>query len=666
MSRRPSSKEALPIWPLPTHATSSRSSALIIEANGEHPLFVHATGCADCSEILKAAFDRAKQHIFFASSNHSSTILPHLRVRVPSVRDESSAPPERRFCFDDNGSAAASSSIAVFRTLEVVITSHEPTPLQLGVDESYSLELTPTNGKLTASTEWGALHGIETFTQLVQWDGSRHQLCALPLSIRDEPAYRWRGLLLDTSRHFIPVTTSILPLLDAMAAVKLNVLHWHLTDAHSFPFASEVAPELARLGAHHPSLVYTPGEMRAVVAAAHARGIRVVPELDMPGHVASWAHGRPDVVVTCPERVAEDDEGLEHGANRAALHPLNEATYTLIAELLAELASIFPDRYMHLGGDEVDGQCWLSDAAVAAWAAKRRRTADWKLELQAIFTARVTALASRHNKRVVLWDEALEVARVMAAGGDQDAAAIAPSLVIDVWRDWVRTSLERREQALRAGHEVVWSALAWYLDIPGNTWESMYGVDLPPPARGGGRAGLLGGEASSWSEHADPANLFNRIMTRSAVVAERLWSREKSSSLDAVRQRLAALRCRLMLRGIVADPVMPDHCGAALHVPPQRSTAHEPPLTCVATAPASPSPMRSVDAPCPGGSRTEPHDRYALTASIVLNVLLLMALVPLLKVRGASRRRDGGKGGRITEPDGSARPEPFVDNKKRR
>ena len=103
------------------------------------------------------------------------------------------------------------------------------------------------------------------------------------------------------SSQYVPLRTSLLPLLDGMHAVKLNVLHWHLTDAHSFPFASEAVPDLARLGAHHPSLVYTPDEMRAVVAYAHRRGIRVVPELDMPAHTASWAHGMPELVVSCPE-----------------------------------------------------------------------------------------------------------------------------------------------------------------------------------------------------------------------------------------------------------------------------------------------------------------------------------------------------------------------------
>ena len=125
----------------------------------------------------------------------------------------------------------------------------------------------------------------------MQWDGGRYVLCGLPLTLSDAPLFEWRGMLIDTARHYLPVPT-LLTMLDGMAALKLNTLHWHLTDSQAFPLRLDAAPELADAGALHPSLVYTPADLRAVVAAARARGIRVVPELDMPGHTGSWPGGK--------------------------------------------------------------------------------------------------------------------------------------------------------------------------------------------------------------------------------------------------------------------------------------------------------------------------------------------------------------------------------------
>ena len=164
----------------------------------------------------------------------------------------------------------------------------------------------------------------------MQWDGRAHVLCGLPLTIDDAPEHAWRGLLLDSSRHFLPVPT-IVRMLDGMAALKMNTLHWHLSDAQSFPIASAAVPALAESGAWHPSLVYAPDDLRAVVEAARLRGVRVVPELDMPGHSASWGLGEPELVVPCPKRVAIDDMGVEHGVDKVALHPLRERTYEVVA-----------------------------------------------------------------------------------------------------------------------------------------------------------------------------------------------------------------------------------------------------------------------------------------------------------------------------------------------
>ena len=267
------------MWPRPASAAVGHSTS-VVNVSADRPLFqLAAGGC--CRELLESAFRRAERDIF----GSETTQFQHMRVRIPGMDRGQGWAPERALCTRD--------SAAGFTTLSVAVANSEPTRLQLGVDESYTLELQDAGGggELRASNEWGALRGLETFAQLVQPAQGKLVLCGLPMRLTDKPTFQWRGLLLDTSRHFLPVRATILPMLDAMSALKLNTLHWHLTDAHSFPLGSEAVPELPSAGAYHSSLVYSLSETKAVVAAAHARGIRIVPELDMPAHTASWAHG---------------------------------------------------------------------------------------------------------------------------------------------------------------------------------------------------------------------------------------------------------------------------------------------------------------------------------------------------------------------------------------
>ena len=202
-----SAQETSGIWPRPRKATLGGESALLIDRPS---LFVHHSGC--CGELLQAAFLRAQRRIFWAEGTTGQPPLPHLRVRASGVRTDVT-PPNRRLC---------THPAATFGSLSVEITNEEPTELQHGVDESYTLELAAAGGGgvLRAPTEWGALHGLETFSSLAHWTGNHTLLCALPLTVHDSPDYGWRGLLLDTSRHHVPVADSLLPLLDGMAGKR--------------------------------------------------------------------------------------------------------------------------------------------------------------------------------------------------------------------------------------------------------------------------------------------------------------------------------------------------------------------------------------------------------------------------------------------------------------
>jgi hexosaminidase len=371
--------------------------------------------------------------------------------------------------------------------------------------------------------------------------------------------------------------------------------------------------------------VHSHADVRAVVEAARLRGIRVVPELDMPAHAASWAHADPDAVVLCPNRVSQDAEGLEHGMDKAALHPLSERTYQLADALLTELAGLFPDEYVHLGGDEVDGECWLEDSIIQKWA--EAHGVGWKERLVAKFSARVLRRAEQLGKRPVLWDEAVEMAPHLPAAFSPQQP---PQLTIDAWRDWEHAEgQERWRSALAAGHQVVWSSLSWYLDLPANRWESIYSLQLPtaPPAS------FLGGEASGWSESADPTNVQQRSLTRLAAAAEVLWS-GTPSQLTVAKQRLASVRCRMLRRGLQAEPVIPDYCAV-------------PARTCSpAASPALPVTWLHGPGPLPavGTEFGQTAWQIVAAASLALNAALLCAMLLARRSKaGSGRARNGEK-----------------------
>jgi hexosaminidase len=178
----------------------------------------------------------------------------------------------------------------------------------------------------------GVLRGLETLAHLAHAAATLE----LPLTVADSPRYPYRGLLIDSARHFLPVAT-IKDTLDAMSLTKLNVLHWHLTDTTSFPVVSRVFPSLSSKGAFHPALVYTQDDLSAVVGYARDRGVRIVPEFDMPGH-SSWGKGMP---------------GLTIDVCGGVLDPTQNATYMFLGAFLHEMGAVFHDPYLALGGDEV-------------------------------------------------------------------------------------------------------------------------------------------------------------------------------------------------------------------------------------------------------------------------------------------------------------------------
>ncbi len=388
-------------------------------------------------------------------------------------------------------------------------------------DESYWLVVDDAGIYLDAESPWGALRGIATLGQLVTPEGR------IPhLAVEDRPRFSWRGLLLDPARHFLPVG-DILRTLDGMARCKLNVLHLHLTDDQGFRFQVPDYPKLAS------PACYTAPDLRRIVDHAASLGIRVVPEVDMPGHVTSW-------LTVYPELGCQQVHGAERfGVHPACLDPTSDAVYAVIGRILDTLVAVFPDPCLHIGGDEVSPAWWSEDPQVQALMAAENLP-DVSA-VQGYFNRRVGAMVAERGRRVVAWDEVID------AGMETD-------WIIQAWR-----GVTMRDRVIARGNRVLLSA-PFYLDLHyptdvhygfdpgaeqpvlvaqedaliddprfehvagGIRWTEQWRAGAVEPQTSRVDALLLGGEACLWGELVTAQVLDLRLWSRLPAIAERFWS----------------------------------------------------------------------------------------------------------------------------------------------
>ena len=406
----------------------------------------------------------------------------------------------------------------------VVHTEHASKEIQeVGEDENYVLEVTTAGAKLTAPTPLGAMHGLQTFLQLV--DVSPSGFAAPALKIQDQPRFPWRGLMIDSARHFIPLDV-IRRNIDGMEAVKMNVFHWHLSENQGFRVESRKYPKLHELGSD--ALYYTQDEIRDLIAHARDRGIRVVPEFDMPGHTTAWFVGHPELASGKGPYAIERKWGIFD----PAMDPANEKVYKFLDDLIGEMARIFSDHYFHIGGDEVNGKEWDANPKIQAFM--KAHGIKNNEALQAYFSGRVQKLVTKHGKTVIGWDE------VLVEGVPKD-------IVIQSWRG--QASLAK---AAKQGYRGILSN-GYYLDL-GWSAARHYAVD---PMSGDAanlsaqeKQRILGGESCMWAEYVNPENVDSRIWPRNAAIAERLWSPQEVRDAASMYARLDFVSARLEWLGL--------------------------------------------------------------------------------------------------------------------
>ena len=393
-----------------------------------------------------------------------------------------------------------------------VNSEHPSKPVQeLGEDESYTLEVTSSGALLNAPTTLGVMRGLQTFLQLVE---ITPQGFAVPaVVIQDKPRFAWRGLMIDVSRHFMPVEV-IKRNLDGMAAVKLNVFHWHLSDNQGFRIESKRFPKLQEMGS--AGLYYTQDQVRDVIAYAHDRGIRVVPEFDMPGHSTAWFVGYPDLA-SGPGPYQIDQKW---GVFDPAMDPTRESTYKFLDQFIGEMTKLFPDQFFHIGGDEVNGTQWGASPKIQEFM--RAHGLKNNADLQAYFNTRLQKIVAKRGKTMEGWDEILR-------------PDLPKSIVIQSWR-----GQQSLADAARQGYRGLLS-FGYYLDLMG-TAVSHYAVD--PFADGAAslsdddKQKILGGEACMWAEYVSPENVDSRIWPRTAAIAERLWSPQNVTDVNSMYARM--------------------------------------------------------------------------------------------------------------------------------
>lgn len=426
-------------------------------------------------------------------------------------------------------------------TLHIVVEQPDHrAPQRLGDDERYSLEVTNSQVRISADKPLGALRGIDTLLQLVQQEKvvggvGTPGFSALAMTIRDEPRFPWRGLSLDVARHFIPVD-EVRRTVEGLSAVKLNVLHMHLSDDEGFRVESKRYPRLQQYGSDR--LFYTQTEVRELIAYARDRGVRIVPEFDMPGHATSWLVGYPQL----GSRSGQFEITRHFDSSTDLIDPTKESTYRFLDGFVGEMAKLFPDEYFHIGGDEVNPKEWNDNARIRAFM-QQHNLADAKA-LQTYFNQRLLKIVTKYKKRMEGWDEILQ-------------PDLPKTIVVQSWRG--QASLW---EAARGGFQGILSA-GYYLDLmyPASYHHSIDPMKVPAPAPGHGgetppddpskpKPGtpadlspeqsklILGGEAAIWEELATPENLDAKLWPRLAAIAERLWSPEAITDVPSMYRRL--------------------------------------------------------------------------------------------------------------------------------
>ena len=400
------------VFPAAQVEVYSEDSNLLCYVNAEEIKFQVKVGSGSTNDILDAAITRFQSSFQY----------------LPDFKED----------YEEN---PLNLELKVLQRINIHVLSDER-KLSDDMDESYGISIDDSCvAALTSATVFGAIRGLQTLLQLLEFgwmssspdiggesDKAIFVIPSIPIYIADSPSFSYRGLMIDTARHYLPMSL-ILHNLDAMEMNKLNVLHWHITDTQSFPYKSQSFPELAEKGAYHPKLIYTASDIQKVVHEAYLRGIRVIPELDLPGHSNAIGKARPDLLAHCPN----PEEPVD---------PTNPAVYDFVENIYKDMSTVFPDNYVHVGGDEVNFACWNKTESISEWMKLKNITTT--VGLYEFFETRLLRIVSdKLGKTPIVWQEVFNL-----------NLTLSDRAIVDVWKGFDKNTLE---QATRQSHRVILS-----------------------------------------------------------------------------------------------------------------------------------------------------------------------------------------------------------------
>ncbi len=422
--------------------------------------------------------------------------------------------------------------------------------------EAYELDVAPAGIAVRATTAAGLFYGAVTLWQLLPPGHGQGRIAAQ--SIRDRPAYRWRGLMLDSVRHF-QSPSFIEQMIDWMALHKLNVLHWHLTDDQGWRLEIPRYPRLTSVGAWRvPAAIpgvssrgeadaryggyYTEDDVRRIVAHAALRHVLIVPEIEMPGHAQAAIAAYPALGAWSGPPLAVSSSWGVH----SHLFNIEPATFRFLEDVLDEVMALFPSPFIHVGGDEAVKDEWNKSAAVQARAhALGIRDGD---ALQAYFTQRIGRYLAAHGRRMIGWDEILRPglakdAVVMSWHGTSGAHAAALAGYDTILAPSPTLYFDNRQSALPnepPGRLTVVSLADVYHFEP-----------LDPSLTEHQQQHVLGVQANLWTEHVDSGEQAQWMSwPRLAAVAELAWTAPGRRHWDDFLDRLVPMLARYRALGI--------------------------------------------------------------------------------------------------------------------
>eukprot|EP00298_Acanthocystis_sp_HF-20_P010815 c19063_g1_i1.p1 GENE.c19063_g1_i1~~c19063_g1_i1.p1 ORF type:complete len:682 (+),score=274.47 c19063_g1_i1:51-2096(+) len=523
------------LWPLPSSYVHGDTDVWICNSSFTRTINIPSSPISDARDMIESALSRYSDNYFFGK-DPANCVIPQAQPSITSL------------------------------TVDVLSANDD---LQIDTDESYNLTIQGREIRIISNTVFGALHGIETLSQLIFPNTTQSFVIKrLPWSISDKPRMPWRGLMLDVSRTWIPVSY-VLHLLETMSFSKMNVLHLHISDSQTFPIEVKSYPDIAN--GYGDDLYYTHEDVLLMIKKAKYFGVRLVPEFDTPGHARSW-HGKTQQyrnITVCDE--------IEPWTNFCAeppcgqLNPTVELTYTIVEGVYNEMSELFPDSFFHVGGDEISTACWNSSAQIRAYLEANPN--ENFVTLGQKFLTRREQILGAAKKTIIAWDD------ILAHNVSQDT-------VIQFWQP----DINHLKTAVQRGHRVILSdASQLYLDCgtgdwlagrvswcePYKTWESIYNYEptgisvLTPDVQ----HLVLGGEAAMWSEQSDATMLDSRLWPRASALAERFWSpqpilnnanRITQDQMFFAYKRMIVHRERLVARGVAAMVVQLEWCKSTI------------------------------------------------------------------------------------------------------